>query len=375
MKPVQSINHSDTLGLVGSHLERMNDHASTLPAILRLPRELRDLIYEHYVQVDGGYIHNFETNRLLQADGSPISTGLALTCRQIAAEMQGLALEQNTITFSTHFSESSRQQAGLFHMTMYTIMFRKKIQLQHLIPRLLSYDMVQRAIDAYPQFAQVFDGWTPHQAIVALHKPDIDCGEAPSTWDDFIQYVFHLLSKHPAFHDEAQRMPRIWIPGEDCDVGALSETSPAPWLIPDLPELDRLTSIADVEPRPPTPTPEHTSTVFKIVQRDVAWQSALDAAYARGLLPTPSWYERRTRVGYQYEGLPAAIRDMSTDGGPISCNFDIGQSDNVESLLALHRGWTHKQWVDHWGWHQPQSFQTEDPLPPWHVLKWLRVML
>jgi len=60
MKPVQSINHSNTLGLAGSHLERMNDHASTLPAILRLPRELRDLIYEHYVQVDGGYIHNFE---------------------------------------------------------------------------------------------------------------------------------------------------------------------------------------------------------------------------------------------------------------------------------------------------------------------------
>ena len=135
---------------------------------------------------------------------------------------------------------------------MYTIMLCKKIQLQHLIPRLLSYDMVQRAIDAYPQFAQIFDGWTPHQSIVALHKPYSDCGEAPSTWDDFIQYVFHLLSKHPAFHDEAQRMPRIWIPGEDCDVGALSETSPAPWLIPDLPELSRLASIADVEPRVPT---------------------------------------------------------------------------------------------------------------------------
>jgi len=60
MESTQCINHSDTRGLVGSHLERMNDHASTLPAILRLPRELRDLIYEHYVQVDGGYIHNFE---------------------------------------------------------------------------------------------------------------------------------------------------------------------------------------------------------------------------------------------------------------------------------------------------------------------------
>ncbi|KAI4619402.1 uncharacterized protein J4E87_007652 [Alternaria ethzedia] len=204
MESTQFINHSDTPKLAESNMEHVKNILPTLPAILRLPRELRDLIYEHYVQVDGGYIHNIETNRLLQADGSPISTGLALTCRQIAAEMQGLALGQNTITFHTHFSESTRQQAGLFHITMYTIMFRKKIQLQRLIPRLLSYDMVQRAIDAYPQFAQIFDGWTPHQSVVALHKRDFDCGEAPSTWDDFIQYVFHLLSKHPAFHDEAE---------------------------------------------------------------------------------------------------------------------------------------------------------------------------
>ena len=60
MEPFQSINHFDTPGLAGSHLERMNDHTPTLPAILRLPRELRDLIYEHYVQVEDGYIHNFE---------------------------------------------------------------------------------------------------------------------------------------------------------------------------------------------------------------------------------------------------------------------------------------------------------------------------
>ena len=60
MESTQCINHSDTSGLAPSHLERMNDHASTLPEILRLPRELRDLIYGHYVQIDGGYIHNFE---------------------------------------------------------------------------------------------------------------------------------------------------------------------------------------------------------------------------------------------------------------------------------------------------------------------------
>ncbi|KAI4630102.1 hypothetical protein J4E80_001035 [Alternaria sp. BMP 0032] len=252
MESTQFINHFNAPGLAGSHLERMNDHASTLPAILRLPRELRDLIYEHYVQVDGGYCHNFETNRLLQADGSPISTALALTCRQIATEMRGLALGQNTITFSTHFSESTRQQAGVLNGAMHNIVYRKKVLLQKLIPRLLSYDIVQRATDAFPQFAHIFHGWTPHQDIAALYKQDFDCGEAPSTWDDFVGFVFNLLSKHSTFHDEAELTPGHWISEIPCSIPVLGETSPEPWLIPNPSELDRLAKIVDVEPRAPT---------------------------------------------------------------------------------------------------------------------------
>ena len=70
-----------------------------------------------------------QTNRLLQADGSPISTALILTCRQIAAELRGLARGQNTITFYTRFSKSTRQQAGLLNGAMYTIRHRKKMLL------------------------------------------------------------------------------------------------------------------------------------------------------------------------------------------------------------------------------------------------------
>ena len=429
--------------------------------------------------------------------------------------MQGLALGQNTITFYTHFSESTRQQAGLFNGVMHNLVYRKKALLRRLISRLLSYDMVQRATDAFPQFAHIFRGWTPHQDIAVLYKQDFDCGEAPSTWDDFIGFVFNLLSKHSLFHDEAELTPGHWISEIPCNIPVLGETSPEPWLIPNPSEFDRLAKILDVEPRAPAyfarlryrysaasvalhflhglpsscrkevrnvilhedresgsnaashgrgfiplcqtnrrlrvqrivnvwssvfrvrpelrvdyiirsayensdivkddrlfsstitkavgawiaeaqallslgmpqksfsmlldgnPTPEHTSTVFQIVQRDVAWQSSLDAAYDQGHLPTPTWYERRSRAGYNYEGLPSAMRNMSTagPGEPISCNFDVGQPDDVETLLALHRGWTPKQWADHWGMHQPQSFQTEHPLPPWHELKWLRVTM
>ena len=58
--------------------------ATPLPALLRLPRELRDLIYEEYVRVDGGYVYNPETNKLAHADGSPIDLSLRLVCRQLA---------------------------------------------------------------------------------------------------------------------------------------------------------------------------------------------------------------------------------------------------------------------------------------------------
>ena len=97
-----------------------------LPPLLRLPRELRDLIYEEYVRVDGGYVYNPETNRLAHADGSPIDLSLRRVCRQLASEVQGLALKLNTITFETCFSEASREDAGMHHAIVRKIGWRKK---------------------------------------------------------------------------------------------------------------------------------------------------------------------------------------------------------------------------------------------------------
>ncbi|KAL1863875.1 hypothetical protein Daus18300_008024 [Diaporthe australafricana] len=72
--------------------------------LLALPRELRDKIYEHYLQVDGGYVYNFESGKLACAAPAgarkSIDLQLMLSCKQIAQEMQGLALKTNIITFS-----------------------------------------------------------------------------------------------------------------------------------------------------------------------------------------------------------------------------------------------------------------------------------
>jgi hypothetical protein len=36
---------------------------------LLLAREVRDIIYDYYIQCDGGYVYDFENNQLVQANG------------------------------------------------------------------------------------------------------------------------------------------------------------------------------------------------------------------------------------------------------------------------------------------------------------------
>ncbi|KAK1497100.1 hypothetical protein CTAM01_08112 [Colletotrichum tamarilloi] len=77
--------------------------------LLSIPREVRDLIYEHYTIVEGGYIYESDDllgGRLKRADGRPIDLNLMYACRLVANEMRHLALRSNTLTFSTITSES-----------------------------------------------------------------------------------------------------------------------------------------------------------------------------------------------------------------------------------------------------------------------------
>ena len=119
-----------------------------------------------------------------------------------------------------------------------------------------------------------------------------------------------------------------------------------------------------------SPNVEHTSAVFRIIQRDVAWHSALDACYARGLLPELSWKERRSRPGYTYEGLPDLVQNLSTHGTHIRTNFDLGHPFSFEELIEERQGWSQLDWGDDWGEHEPRDFQTKAPLPPWQTLRW-----
>jgi hypothetical protein len=125
------------------------------------------------------------------------------------------------------------------------------------------------------------------------------------------------------------------------------------------------------------PTPEHTSEVFRVVQRDVSWQAALDLAYSRGLLPEPFWQDRRRRKSYTYEGLPDVVKSLSRNSPLVRTNFDLGSvyEYDIESLLEERRAWSLQDWGKGWATHEPHKFQTAAPLPPWHLLRWGHVIL
>jgi hypothetical protein len=92
--------------------------AHKLPGILRLSCELRDILYKYYVQNEDGYLYRFETNKLTKADRTAVDLSLPFTCRQIAEEMREVALRANKISFTTFFSEGTRESACLFNATV-----------------------------------------------------------------------------------------------------------------------------------------------------------------------------------------------------------------------------------------------------------------
>jgi len=123
----------------------------------------------------------------------------------------------------------------------------------------------------------------------------------------------------------------------------------------------------------PTSPDTPTTDAFRVVQRDIAWQCALDTAYSRGMLPTPSWQERRLQVTHIYEGLSGIIDNLAKEDALVSCNFGLGPSYDVEKLLEEHITWTAQDWERNWEAHEQEGFDTASPLPAWHMLRLHRV--
>ncbi|KAH7552247.1 hypothetical protein BM1_09109 [Bipolaris maydis] len=525
----------------------------------QLPRELRNLIYDYYVRCDGGYVYDVETRKLRRADGDPVFNALALTCRQAAFELEGLAFQVNTITFSAAYTESLRDQALLHHHVMRDCRALRKYLLNAVPSRLFTPEMLELTKEAYPQFAEhvVYWGrdrgnrgnmrnvesiytwkfwsriwenirtrefwaitwvnicpWRFRSRNREAHRLWPIFGhdsDARSVWGDFELFILQLMVKHPAFNDTVKSLrPPYNVPSRYLDLVRYGNSYLEPWRMIEMAELKRLADIVCSPQRvhkyhPKTtfrysaaalalqffnsrtekvrnsvrkilliedeisvgqsnthgrgfislcqknkklhverrvnlwnavfapdysrqeeylncwcyrgvdsmqndrlkasevsqvvgnwmvealalpslgmpegsftlvldgdPIPEHTSKVFQIMQRDAAWQAALGLCCSRGLVPEPSWTQRRFNSCFIFEGFPEVMQRLSTTSSLIRCNFDLGVPYDVETIIENNRGLDWDGWFSQWFSHSPSEFQTEPPLPPWHELWWLR---
>jgi hypothetical protein len=194
-----------------------------------------------------------------------------------------------------------------------------------------------------------------------------------SLWRNAIPVSYKDISAY--LHGDQNFLDHGLLDRHRCDAGFISQ-GVGTWIMEAraLPSLgmpqDSFTLVLDGDP-----LPDQTSRIFKIIQRDAAWQSALDICYDTGLLPRPSWPDKRIyTASFIHEEFPEAIGAISTHSSLVRTNFPVGAPYDVEQLLQEHEGWTPEDWEEGWQLHEPHQFQTEAPLPPWHLLRWQHVI-
>lgn len=78
--------------------------------LLEVPEDIRHLIYKAYTTFPDGLSYDYDSGKLLDDRNAPVDLALIRTCKQVASEMDGLALRLNTIHFKTCFTDIQRHR-------------------------------------------------------------------------------------------------------------------------------------------------------------------------------------------------------------------------------------------------------------------------
>ena len=174
------------------------------PGFLNLPRELRDAIYEYYVAHPDGYRYNLETGKLQISDGSTIETSFMYTCKQIAAEMKGLALRYNTITFIATLKRNPNtvMRATRFHTIMKTI-HERRLSLLNLCRFLITLEMKSNIELSFPHSDSFLQLLTDRLHKIPEDELEISkfWGIVPSRQRDLVTHVLQQIEKTGASPD------------------------------------------------------------------------------------------------------------------------------------------------------------------------------
>jgi hypothetical protein len=177
------------------------------------------------------------------------------TCRQIAHEMQGLALRTHTITFTTLSSDDLSRRAGRWHLLATE---EKRIREGGVVMQ-----AVTRMSDAMAEvirtrlrgrdFAPFFDhirGPRPRElGLSALYASMCACGEIPSTQRDIVRDMLQLAITEPSLHEhfattfwQTRGSGNYFVPKTRYQPSLIFDSDKEPWKIPTEEELDRLSA-------------------------------------------------------------------------------------------------------------------------------------
>ncbi|PSN73516.1 hypothetical protein BS50DRAFT_654031 [Corynespora cassiicola Philippines] len=391
------------------------------PFFLRLPREIRDMIYKFYVSEEDRYLFNLQSSKFaIRSTLSYIDLSLMYTCAQVANKMKGIALSQNVVVFSTFYSKAYRSFAGEHNFTIRHIDYAKTVfierrapilsnilegeypQLSPLleylkqqklgerwpakrlpgalsprwaIPPLVYLDFIDRYVELGELAGSAFDEtWKNDAAIPECHARGLImyCQENPllrinrriDLWRNALIATTFLLGEimNPFFVPQRlhwEKLPASWISKV---LGTWIHEAVA------LPSLGMPKGCFSLVFNG-DPAPKEASEIFTdILQRDFAWQSAYENVSQRSLHPT-TWLNVRSHICYIYEGFPEEMKRIANNNSIVRCNFHVGLPQDVKEIMNRNKYFSYEEWANSWGESRRDRYlDAPSCLPSWHEM-------
>ena len=114
-------------------------------SLFKLPRELRDEIYEYCSLEENDYFHGIATGKLFLANREPTDLRLMYTCRAVAREMKGVSLHTNTVTFEPG---DIRDEAGRLGKVIEGVV-RTRRRMLHYVAECITPEMLYSTITKF----------------------------------------------------------------------------------------------------------------------------------------------------------------------------------------------------------------------------------
>ena len=185
--------------------------------LFRLPRELRDSIYEHYAHDNNGVFYDCASDKLRYETQEKHQEMTALTrcCKQAAEEMKDAAMRANTLTFFPVRSDQDcisvkdvDSKAGRFERLIQSARLMK-MHMLHFVAKgeCVTPEMVDQVATRFPNIACYYR--KAYSAIKAgdelyqgtgIHPFDYSWRwQTSATFCDALHYTLELASSHPKF--------------------------------------------------------------------------------------------------------------------------------------------------------------------------------